>query len=928
MRIKKKKNDNFAVYSFPYQKKDRRFLRMFSAKALLAFITCFYGAHYFTEMLNVKEHVFASALTAGLTCVFYMIMLGLFGRGRVLLFSLAAFLLPGKKMLEWGFGFFGYVLRVADGSIIDADKFIKDGDAQADPFPFILVLCAIFGILFAVSCYQRFSPEIILTYLAIMSIPSFLSQHTAYKPSLGVFAAGVIAMWSASMAFSSGYFLTAGGVTNVSLMDRQYRESVKKASPAKKIKSDDLHFNRYFSDSVVMFVSFFLIFSVTAACFPLGGNLRLDRLTEKVSVTVQGLGEWGSEFFASVNPSPFKGFFSADGGSINISNGINPKETSGSNTPVLEVTVREKDKLYLRGDIGYEFDGKRWKSISEINYNNISYYNTGAVNIDAGVHSARIPISETLADYTPEIEYYLASRIMEQRGGEEYGENPFIKNQSVKIGYLQRLNTVLFAGIPLIYTFRGSENFSVKGDFTALADRGKINSMETMILYPVGDPMDMIMQTQGMSGFGETYYSYVYGDEFSVLPVEEEEFASNLYVYERFVYDYYTSVPEEENRTVVNAVARLLDRVPEDQEQSFADITYRAKNNAYSRAYIASYLQDYFTSGDFAYSLTADNFSGTNSPLYNFLFETKAGHCAMYASSMCLMLRHFGVPARYVTGFTVGGENCAETADGYKYTVLRKNLHAWVEVYFDNVGWLPFDPTPGGGMSAYTPVGTSAAEKETTTASETSETTSETTSATISASSAETSKNEETTASASSLTEPDDPFSGGGNGEMVNYGFFRWLLLILGIPLAMFLTGMAAAGIMRSLNKKQNRKLKFFKSGESGEAVREMLLFSLKLLEINGVYRRSGETPEEFGFRADKVLKSGNVFREAVPYYERAEFCADPEFTKEEQLLVFGSVSRLLKITLDGMNGPKRFAARVKLFGKGSRRNRTGFVKK
>ncbi len=66
---------------------------------------------------------------------------------------------------------------------------------------------------------------------------------------------------------------------------------------------------------------------------------------------------------------------------------------------------------------------------------------------------------------------------------------------------------------------------------------------------------------------------------------------------------------------------------------------------------------------------------------------------------------------------------------------------------------------------------------------------------------------------------------------------------------------------MRSLNDKQNRKLKFFKSGEPRKAVKEMMEFSLKLLEFNGIYRRKGETPEEFGFRADKSLKSGNVFR-------------------------------------------------------------------
>ena len=108
--------------------------------------------------------------------------------------------------------------------------------------------------------------------------------------------------------------------------------------------------------------------------------------------------------------------------------------------------------------------------------------------------------------------------------------------------------------------------------------------------------------------------------------------------------------------------------------------------------------------------------------------------------------------------------------------------------------------------------------------------------------------------------------------------------------------------------------MKFFKSGDPGEAVKEMLLFSFKLLELNGIRKQKGETPEEFGLRADMSLKSGNVFRDAVPFYERAEFAAEPEFTKEEQLLVYGSVTKLLKITLEKMRGGKRFVTRVKLF--------------
>lgn len=284
----------------------------------------------------------------------------------------------------------------------------------------------------------------------------------------------------------------------------------------------------------------------------------------------------------------------------------------------------------------------------------------------------------------------------------------------------------------------------------------------------------------------------------------------------------------------------------------------------------------------------------------------------MYASAMCLTLRHYGVPARYVTGFTVGGENCTQLGDTFKYTVLQKNLHSWVEVYYDNVGWIPYDPTPGGGMSAYDSAGSSSS----TAASEITTTTSETTVRTtteVSSSSSGSGADISDTVSSPPLN-TDDPFSGGSGDAMIARRFFKALLLIIGIPLGIFLIGMLVKAVLTSINKKQSKKMKFFKSGDPEKAVKAMLEFSLKLLELNGIRKQKGETPEEFGFRADKALKSGNIFRDAVPFYERSEFAADPEFTADEQLLVYNSVTKLLKITLEKMNGPKRFATRVRLF--------------
>jgi transglutaminase-like putative cysteine protease len=72
-----------------------------------------------------------------------------------------------------------------------------------------------------------------------------------------------------------------------------------------------------------------------------------------------------------------------------------------------------------------------------------------------------------------------------------------------------------------------------------------------------------------------------------------------------------------------------------------------------------------------------------------FLFEMETGYCTYYATTMVTMLRTQGIPARFAVGYNAG----EPTGDG-EYVVRGLNSHAWVEVYFPDVGWVPFDPTP------------------------------------------------------------------------------------------------------------------------------------------------------------------------------------------------------------------------------------------
>jgi transglutaminase-like putative cysteine protease len=75
----------------------------------------------------------------------------------------------------------------------------------------------------------------------------------------------------------------------------------------------------------------------------------------------------------------------------------------------------------------------------------------------------------------------------------------------------------------------------------------------------------------------------------------------------------------------------------------------------------------------------------------HFLFETRRGYCEQIATSMAVMLRTLGIPTRLVTGYGPGDRN---PLTGY-FEVKQSDAHAWLEVYYPGIGWVPYDPTFG-----------------------------------------------------------------------------------------------------------------------------------------------------------------------------------------------------------------------------------------
>lgn len=139
-------------------------------------------------------------------------------------------------------------------------------------------------------------------------------------------------------------------------------------------------------------------------------------------------------------------------------------------------------------------------------------------------------------------------------------------------------------------------------------------------------------------------------------------------------------------------------QLPESLPQRVKDLAVNLTNDKDNRYDKVLAIENYFTDNSFTYESTNVLFPAKSQDYVDqFLFDTKSGYCNNFSTSMIVLLRSAGIPARWVKGYTEGTlDNTLASAEGEDiYTITNDNAHSWVEVYFPGYGWIPFEPTKG-----------------------------------------------------------------------------------------------------------------------------------------------------------------------------------------------------------------------------------------
>ncbi|MEO2077099.1 MAG: transglutaminaseTgpA domain-containing protein [Bacillus sp. (in: firmicutes)] len=230
--------------------------------------------------------------------------------------------------------------------------------------------------------------------------------------------------------------------------------------------------------------------------------------------------------------------------------------------------------------------------------------------------------------------------------------------------------------------------------------RAHVNYSYNYIMYPAG--IKKVVKIQPVDQDGNKFFVDTTNERISFFKNDNRPAVPQVFTlsYEKPKYkaadllETTSFNPNDMNPEFYKKYTQVPETLPGRVKELAEDIT-KDKSNWFEKA---KAVESYFGNTDFTYDQKNVAVPGAKDDYVDqFLFETKKGYCDNYSSSMAIMLRSIGIPTRWVKGFTGGDflQYSDEDSGEQVYAVSNNNAHSWVEVYFPNQGWVPFEPTKG-----------------------------------------------------------------------------------------------------------------------------------------------------------------------------------------------------------------------------------------
>ena len=361
---------------------------------------------------------------------------------------------------------------------------------------------------------------------------------------------------------------------------------------------------------------------------------------------------------------------------------------------------------------------------------------------------------------------------------------------------------------------------------------------------------------------------------------ENDPYMSREVEYSSFVYRHYLDIPSEIKNNVGSMAREIVKPYTTKLQHVQAIERYMRENYEYS-----------------AQKLKLTRSDGTDANAYDylnyFLFqnEKKEGYCTLFASSMVAMLRSIGYPARVATGYYATPYYVG--VDQYAADIMDYNYHAWVEVYFDGMGWLSFEPTPDFGVERNYHLLELVDEGK-----ELEEPTIEIEYDGIQ----EYNKYPKELPDPKEPTEEKDPLANLINNNLQLGNWAKVILLIVRVLLVLLLI-LAILLITELIRRKSIARM--FKVSPA-EGVRRGYYLILRLMQMRGFKFFEGELLEEFARRADNLELAALPLTSIVPILQKALY-SPMEVSDEERQAVAAYVQALNKTSFRYANIFKKF---------------------